>query len=88
MIKAYKRYGIAKENSNGQPILRVGTGAGTLYITGLDSIDEICILANDGKGSITGNITMKHLDRLGNGNHATAKDGKNYSHGRAYHEVL
>lgn len=85
-IKVFKRYGIAKEQANGQPILRVGCGKNTLYIVGLDSIDELCVLANDGNGAITGHITMKHLDRLGNGNWATAKDGLNYKFGRAYTE--
>lgn len=81
-LKVFKRYSTAKEHAAGRPIVRVGSGSSSIYIVGMHEIDEVAIIAAD--GSITGNVTMKHLDRLGNANHATAKKGEDYSHGRAY----
>jgi hypothetical protein len=66
MAEAYRKYSTAKKNAEGQPVIRVSD----LYISGVSEIDEISVIAPE--GSITAHITMRHLDRLGNGNYAIA----------------
>lgn len=65
-------------------MLRLGSGnKNILYIAGLDAIDEITLIAADGR--ITGHITLQHLDRLGNANWAqSGGTGKDYAFGRAF----
>jgi len=74
-MKAFKRFSAAKQAANGQPIIRIGD----TYLVGV-TIDggymtEISLIAPD--GHISGNVTVRHLDRLGNANHATASDRYN-----------
>lgn len=71
-MKVYKRYKAALIAANGTPILRVhgfGKARGTLYIVGagheFTSLDLI-----NGFGQLKGSISMMHLERLGNANHA------------------
>jgi hypothetical protein len=70
-MKTFKRYSAAKKAANGEPILRVGRG---LYIVGITKdegyLTEIALISGD--GSITASVTARHLDRLGNANHAVA----------------
>lgn len=70
-MKAFKSYNRAKKAANGQPVLRVGD----LFIVGAtrenSAVEEICLI--NVNGAITGSVTFRHLDRLGNANHAEAK---------------
>lgn len=68
-LKTYKRYGAAIKAAQGQPIVRVGN----LYIVGVDSITEVALICP--KGGVAGNVTLRHLDRLGNANHAVRAPG-------------
>lgn len=70
-MKTYKRYSAAKKAANGEPIIRVGN----LFLVGVTVADAygVSIDLLNGKGQITGSITARHLDRIGNGNHAEAK---------------
>lgn len=72
-MKVIKRYRTAAGAGRGLPILRIGMGQSALHIIGFrDLIDaklsEISVLTSD--GATAGNITIGHLDRLGNANHA------------------
>ena len=67
-MKSYKRYGDAVRAAHGRPIIRIGKLHLVGDITELTSINLIA-----GSGTITGNITVGHLDRLGNANWAEAK---------------
>ena len=58
------RLSTAIKHSDGNPVVRVGK----LYITGMERFDEVSII--DKEGYITGHISMRKLDRLGNGNWA------------------
>lgn len=68
-LKTYKTYSAAQEAANGKPILRIGQA---LHIVGCDDLGltEIAIISPS--GSVSGHITMRHLNRLGNGNYAKA----------------
>lgn len=68
-VRTHKKLSTARKYSKGEPILRVGRSDG-LYITGMGELDEVSIVRPD--GAITGNVILKHLDRLGNANHAVA----------------
>lgn len=78
-MKTFRRYSAAKKAANGLPIIRFGSGKNEIYLVseGIDlvglKISEISLIAPD--GYITGHITLSHLDRLGNGNHAFEKTG-------------
>jgi hypothetical protein len=72
--KVFKTYDGAKKASSGLPILRVGN----LYIIGMKSLDEVTLI--DSKGTHCGNVTMKHLNRLGNANWATSGDNRAAGH--------
>lgn len=71
-MKAYKRYSAARKAANGEPIVAIGD----LYVVGITKADgyltEIKLI--DGGGRICGNVTARHLDRLGNANHAKPGD--------------
>ena len=69
-MKAFKRFSAAKAAALGNPILRIGD----LFLVGISTVDKygVSIDLIDAKGTITGSITARHLDRIGNGNHATA----------------
>jgi len=71
-FKVFKRASAARQAAGNAPYLRVGMGSKTLYVVGLDNLglDEVAIVAPG--GTITGHVTMRHLDRLGNANHAVA----------------
>ena len=71
-MKVYKRYAEALKAAKGQPILRVQTGRGSLHIVGIAALTEISIINTADGGCLSGYISAHHLDRLGNGNHATA----------------
>ena len=63
-MKAFKKFDTAVKHSNGEPVLRVGD----LYISGLAALTEAEIINPD--KYITGHITMRKLNELGNANHA------------------
>jgi hypothetical protein len=69
-MKTFKTPRAAREAASGKPYLRIGFGKATIYVVGLDDLglDEVALIAAG--GMITGHITTRHLDRLGNGNHA------------------
>ena len=68
-MKVFKRYNTARKAAGDSPILRIGNVKTPLYIPTDDPLLEVSIIAPD--GTITGNVTLRHLDRLGNANHAT-----------------
>lgn len=56
------------------PVIRVNVGKEQFYISGFGSFDQlsmadVSLISAD--GCITGHITMRNLDRLGNANFAT-----------------
>jgi hypothetical protein len=67
-MKSYKTYGAAKKAAGQNPIVKIGD----LYIVGTTlegcGLDEIQLI--DTNRHIVGNITMRHLNRLGNANWA------------------
>jgi hypothetical protein len=75
-MKAFKNINAARKAANGMPLIRVGK----LYIvTGQDlvgtSLTEIAVVSPTGK--LTGYVTARHLDRLGNANWATPERPNN-----------
>lgn len=66
MAASFKKLSTARRSVGAQdaPVVRVGD----LYIAGVDSLTSVALISPD--GPITGEITLRHLDRLGNGNHA------------------
>lgn len=70
-VRAFKRYGAAKSAAAGAPMLRVGNTHLVIEGDALDiGLTEIALIAADGR--ITGCVTIRYLDRLGNANHAQA----------------
>lgn len=73
-IQSFKKFSSARKAVAGTqaPIVRIGTAKGQLHLTGLDlsGLDTIELLGPD--GVITATLTLRHLDRLGNANHAAA----------------
>lgn len=71
-MKPFKSYARATKNAAGKPILKVGN----LYLVPEtdDLIDikltEIELIGP--RGHMAGNVTLDHLNRLGNANHAQA----------------
>lgn len=70
-MKIHKRYSTAMRDAAGTPMLRVGR-ADAVYVTDVDDLTEVSII--DAHGHITGFVILKHLDRLGNANHAVRVD--------------
>jgi len=64
-MQAYKRLRTARKAAGpyGQIVI-----AGDFYIVGMGPFAEFCVLDKD--ELIVGSITVKHLKRLGNANHA------------------
>ncbi len=71
-MRLYKTYGAAKRKAGGSPILAVGTH----YLVGIDAFTGVSVVDTD-NGHITGNIQLRHLDRLGNANYAKAVKPRN-----------
>lgn len=72
-FKVYTSYRAAYKAAGGRPILQVSYRA---YVVGNFSdlgLDEIVIHhpRADGGSDRVGEVTLRHLDRLGNANHAT-----------------
>lgn len=70
-MKAYKRYSSAKKAANGGVVLSIHGRDGSLHIAGLSGLDEVMLSTPDST-SYAGEITLLHLNRLGNANHAAA----------------
>lgn len=73
MLQMFKKYSSAKKAAEGTPVVRISDVRDwreAVYIAGASEVDEISVISAD--GGITGHITMRHLDRLGNGNYAVA----------------
>lgn len=71
-MKTFKRYSAAQKEANGQPIIRIGD----VFVVGVKIETGHCVEISiiDGvSGQITGSVTARHLDRLGNANHAEPK---------------
>ena len=66
-----KRYSAAVKLAQGAPIVRLGMGKDALYIVGMHALDEVSVI--DSEGTIAGNVTLRHLQRLGNANWAEAR---------------
>ena len=72
-MKTFKSYRNAHTAAEGGPILRVGFGKAALFIVGFGDpaaakLTEVGLII-PGQG-IAGHVTLGHLDRLGNANHA------------------
>jgi hypothetical protein len=72
MIKNYKRYSAARKAANGRPVVKIGSiKAIYCVIDGTEDATKLIeVTLISGKGMITGHVTLEHLDRLGNANHA------------------
>jgi excisionase family DNA binding protein len=66
--KIYRRYGSAHKAAAGRPVLEI---AGFFVVGQFEGFNSIRLL--DGEGRQAANITLKNLDRLGNGNYAIAE---------------
>lgn len=78
MLKITKRFPQTPAGSAPQAVIRISVGRETIYITGFNSdhrtaMAEVALIAAD--GGITGHVSMRHLDRLGNANHAIRSAG-------------
>lgn len=80
-MKLYKKYGTAKKAANGQPIMHV-SGAGYL-VGGISAMTEVKLITPSGR--IEGHVIMRHLVRLGNGNHAEKGTGRKTTFPGEYH---
>jgi len=88
MLKSHKRHSAATKHAGGLPILQISTRSGTLYVTGFgDDVDtqltRLTVLTGDGRKH-AGTITLGHLNRLGNANHATPAQGWTMDHADAF----
>ncbi len=75
--KVHATLGAAKKNSHGL-LIRVKVGMKTFYISGpIKSLDGVQLLRETKSGGYTveSQVTMYHLARLGNANHAEARPG-------------
>src|SRR5688500_1154145 len=68
-MRAYKSYSKAKKAAGDKPILRIGGGVtNEIYVVGeLHPWTGVEIIYKD---RLTGYVTLSHLERLGNANHA------------------
>lgn len=69
-MRCHNRICAALKAAKGNPILSIG---GQLYITGVNDFTEIAILWDREE---YGRVTLLHLNRLGNANHAVASDNE------------
>lgn len=73
-MKPYKRHSAATKAAAGMPIVRVGFGSEAVYLVPGHrdlvklKLTEVSLVAPT--GLLAGHITLGHLDRLGNANHA------------------
>lgn len=75
MVQVFKRHSAAVKAANGGPYLSVGSFRNRVYIVGIDASDEVQLISppnEKGQAVIAGQISLGHLDRLGNGNQAAA----------------
>jgi len=84
VLQAFKTYSGARKIAGDGPVIRVGNLFLAAEVSdpvglGLTSVDLI-----GPKGQITGSVTMRHLERLGNANHAVAKPGYGYTGGEKF----
>lgn len=82
-IQAYRSLETALQRCNGGPILRVGD----LYLVGngadgLEAYERIELLGE--RGRVAALVTPRHLDRLGNANHARADHSRDREAGRYF----
>jgi hypothetical protein len=84
-MKTFKRASAAKAAANGLPIIRIGLGKKSVWIVTDEpdlvgvGLTEVSVIAPD--GCVTGFVTLRHLDRLGNANWASC--GERQSGGRS-----
>ena len=90
-MKTYRSMRAAHTAANGQPVLRLTCGSECLYIVYEDpdpSTSGIDLIGP--KGHLTGTVTLRHLDRLGNANWAKTDEprgGRPYSFPNAFKEL-
>jgi hypothetical protein len=84
-MKTYRRYSDAKKAANGAPILEIIEDNAKLFVVFSEGANPkttmISLIRED--GMYTGCVTARHLDRLGNANHAQAahsRSGMHYSY--------
>lgn len=74
-MKTYRRLKLALAAANGKPLLQIhGPKGTTLYVVAdFSSLDSVAILQpnNHGSANYAGQVSLGHLTRLGNANHAT-----------------
>jgi hypothetical protein len=78
MLKITKRFPQTPAGFPPQPVIRVCIGRQQVYITGFTSVDQVAsaeVSLISAEGGITGHVSMRHLDRLGNANHAVRSAG-------------
>ena len=64
-FKTYRNYGSAKKQARNRPVIQIGP----IFVVGnWESLDSVSIIGPD--NMITSHITLRSLDKLGNGNHA------------------
>lgn len=73
-MKTFRKFSTAKAAADGQPIIRISNGGDHLYVV-MDGDDNIGVRLTEvgvisPTGYITGHVSLGHLDRLGNANHA------------------
>lgn len=79
-MKVHKRLRTAVKYGKGLPIIELSCNGERLYISGfgIDEIDsmltQIHLITSDGR-KYASRVTLSHLNRLGNANHAHAKPG-------------
>lgn len=77
-MRVYKRLSAAVAAAKGKPFVYVGGPKGKrVYIVGPDELHEVVLLTPSPSGGMAyaGHICFGHLNRLGNGNHATERPG-------------
>lgn len=74
-MKAFRTYKAAKEAAKGLPVLEIESGSEKLFIAFDNAADPLAVsearvtLVNT-EGFYCGNVNLRHLDRLGDADHA------------------
>lgn len=72
-MKVFRRYSAALKAADGSPVLSIRNKGETLHIVGFgDDLSAALTEVSLHRSGIAGNVTLMHLNRLGNANHAHA----------------
>ena len=72
-MKTFKRLSVALREAAGRPILEIRQGVSSIFVIFDDDLGhrtEISLFKK--RNGIVGTVTVRHLNRLGNANHAVA----------------